>query len=68
MKTSKSENPKIMVPHGAIESMISCPHFTDEDTAVWNVQVAHPSSRGLLGQEPGLDTSLLSPNYMSFTR
>lgn len=34
MKTSKLENPKLMVPHGAMESTVSCPHFTDEHSSV----------------------------------
>jgi len=44
MKTSKLENPKLMVPRGATESTVSCPHFADEHTAVWNVRVARPGS------------------------
>lgn len=44
MKTSKLENPKLMVPHGAMESTVSCPHFADEHSSVWNIQVVPPGS------------------------
>lgn len=68
MNTSKLENPKLVVPHGAMESTVSCPHFTDQHSSVWNVRWHTRAHEACEGESPGLDASLLLSNDMSFIR
>lgn len=67
MKTSKSENPKIIVLHGAMESTVFILFILLRRKQVWKGQAAHPNPRGLLGPEPRPDTRPLPSSLMSLT-